>query len=64
MSASLSTRTLLLPIRTTFTLRPYNTKTFATIMPVAVNKASISVDVGGQHNVDQLAKISRDFRSR
>lgn len=33
-------------------------------MPVAVNKASISADVGGQHNVDQLAKISRDFRSK
>ncbi|KAH8090382.1 putative threonine aldolase [Filobasidium floriforme] len=63
MSASISTRTLLLPLRTTFTLRPLNTRTFATIMPVAVNKASISADVGGQHNVDQLAKISRDFRS-
>lgn len=33
-------------------------------MPIAVGKASISSEVGGQHNVEQLAKISRDFRSK
>ena len=33
-------------------------------MPIAVNKASITAEVGGRHNVAQLTKISRDFRSK
>jgi threonine aldolase len=34
-------------------------------MPVATGKhtADITAEVGGQHNVDKLHKISRDFRS-
>lgn len=32
-------------------------------MPVAQSKPEITADVGGQHNVERLMRISRDFRS-
>lgn len=32
-------------------------------MPIATPKSSVTAEVGGQHNVDRLSHISRDFRS-
>ena len=32
-------------------------------MPIAQSKSEVTAEVGGQHNVDKLLQVSRDFRS-
>lgn len=46
-----------------FINHPLYTRQLATIMPIATLKSSVTAEVGGQHNVDRLSHISRDFRS-